>query len=133
MKKLIVIITLLIVYVNNIYSQISLVNWPLTVNANPTINVQNINADNFIWEPSTSTIAYSTSYGAGIGAWNLNSVLDSNQYYQIAISPANSFKLNIDSIQFGERRSALCIRRFQVLYSLNANFSSPDTLMIFKS
>ena len=112
----------------NIFSQSVIAEWQLTSNLSPSQVNASLNAWNMSWKPSSSAVAYSSSYGAGIGGWTSGAGLDSNYYYEVKICPESGYKLNIFSLQFSERRTASCIRKFKVLYSLHSDFRSPDTL-----
>jgi hypothetical protein len=56
--------------------------------------------------------------------WPTSSIIfGADDYYEFSVGPAPGYVLDLDSIQFGERRSATGVRRFVLLSSVNS-FSS---------
>lgn len=74
-----------------------------------------------------NTLTFSSS-GASCSGWTSNTSPDTADYFQITIAPNTGYKLTINTIAFGERRSSTGIRMYQVRISNTANFSSYTTL-----
>ncbi len=60
-------------------------------------------------------------------AWTSGSVLDPNDYYQFGVTPASGQRLNLESLEFTDRRSATGPDSIDVRFSLD-NFATSESL-----
>ncbi len=104
-----------------------LASWPLTTDGNPINVAQNIVAGVFKKGTGLNTLTFGSS-GASCSGWTSNTTPDTADYFQITVAPNSGYKLTINTIAFGERRSSTGIRMYQVRISNTANFSSYTTL-----
>ncbi|PIP55244.1 MAG: hypothetical protein COX07_00970, partial [Bacteroidetes bacterium CG23_combo_of_CG06-09_8_20_14_all_32_9] len=107
-------------------SYAQLASWDLLTNGLPTQVSANVVAGNFTGGSGISTITYSSN-GAYATGWS-TIILDVTDYYQIYISPASGYKLTINTLNFGERRSLTSIHTYEVQYAFDPAFTSPVTL-----
>jgi len=123
MKILLRIVFLLLFLENK--SQIA--SWPLTLNGDPVNVNSNVTAGVFTKGTGLNTLNFSSS-GASCSGWTTNANPDTADYFQITIAPNAGYKLSINTIAFGERRSSTGIRVYEVRVSNNPNFSTYNTL-----
>lgn len=112
-------------FVLNGFGQIA--SWPLVTDGNPVNVNSNVTADVFNKGSGLNTLTFSTS-GASCSGWTANATADTADYFQITISPNAGYKLSIQTIAFGERRSSTGIRVYEVRVSKTPNFSTFNTL-----
>ena len=100
--------------------------WSLTSNGVASGVDANIGAGNFTGGSGIGSITYAAS-GARASGWSTGAI-NSNDYFQVTLSPDAGYTINISDINFGERRSNTGIRDYQVQWSVNADFSSATTI-----
>ncbi|MCX7863057.1 MAG: lamin tail domain-containing protein [Bacteroidales bacterium] len=108
-------------------SNAQLATWPLVADGNPTNVAQNVIAGVFKKGTGLNTLSFGSS-GASCSGWTTNTNPDTADYYQITIAPNTGYRITINTIAFGERRSSTGIRMYQVRISNTPNFSSFTTL-----
>ena len=104
----------------------TLAEWNLVSNGNPSNVNTNINAGIFTGGEGISAVTF-TADGASASSWSQD-VLDATDYYQITLSPKTDYEMILSDISFGERRTLTGIRNYQVQWSKNADFTSSTTI-----
>ncbi len=121
-----------------------LAQWDLLANESATQSDDDVNPGNFVAGPGINNLSaespdYTTIISPGGGTFSItpsgasangwsNSSLNSDDYFQISLSPKLGFSLNINSINFGEARRSDGITEYQVQWSKDLSFSSPTSI-----
>jgi hypothetical protein len=105
-----------------------LASWPLAPpdNGTPTPVDVNVSAGNFTGGPGLGNLNYNAN-GVRASGWS-TAGLQTDDYFEIAISPAAGYNLLITDLLFDESRNNNGIRNYEVRWSKDANFGTFTTI-----
>jgi hypothetical protein len=94
----------------------SIANWALTSHESPTLEADNVKADDMERGNGITDPVFDAS-GATANAWSQDSDVGITDYYEFCVSPKEGYSLHITGLSFTEQRNAEGIRNYRVKWS----------------
>ncbi|MAH43474.1 hypothetical protein CL614_07215 [archaeon] len=110
----------------SLVSATTLAEWDLTSDGVASNVESGVTAGDFTVGTGVTAVTFGAD-GAYTDAWSTGA-LDTDDYFQITLSPNANYDLTISDINFGERRSLTGIRDYKVQWSKQSDFSSETTI-----